>query len=158
MKFSTTIKDIANDITGADESFIVDVSNPVCPHCGAKLTLHDDTVDSETDDLCTVVTKEVTNESMNESFNKYYNIMNLIHERLNQYIEEVLCSAPRVDEFGNEYKLDKYDLLYNDEVSKPILERFCVDVHTYILDTFGIDVNNKELLLTIKNELKNKLN
>lgn len=70
-------------------SYVVDVSNPVCPCCGAKLILNDGKVAAETDDLAT--------DSIQERYVTAEDTLPLVDETAEEIVEAYMDTEDACD-------------------------------------------------------------
>ena len=129
------------DITPAEDqqetAYVVDVTNPVCPHCGAKLILNDGVPAAESNQLST--------EQITESFATADDVLPLVKETA----EEIMNS------FLEQDFADPKELVYiTDPTIKSVIHRKAIELCSILENNYGFQVTTAIVETHIKEMLK----
>lgn len=118
-------------------AYVVNASNPVCPHCGAKLVINDPTTAAETNQLCT--------DQITESFATGEDIIPLVKETA----EEIL------DTYFEQEDADPKELCYiTDSNIKSVIHRKAIELCSILKNNYELQVTTEIIESQIKNMLK----
>lgn len=118
-------------------AYVVDASNPVCPHCGAKLVINDQTTAAETNQLCT--------DQITESFATGEDIIPLIKETA----EDIL------DAYFEQEDADPKELCYITNPSiKSVIHRKAIELCSILKNNYELQVTTEIIESQIKKMLK----
>lgn len=118
-------------------AYVVDASNPVCPHCGAKLVINDPTTAAETNQLCT--------DQITESFATGEDIIPLIKETA----EDIL------DAYFEQEDADPKELCYITNPSiKSVIHRKAIELCSILKNNYELQVTTEIVESQIKKMLK----
>lgn len=118
-------------------AYVVDASNPVCPHCGARLVINDPTTAAETNQLCT--------DQITESFATGDDIIPLIKETA----EDIL------DAYFEQEDADPQELIYlTDPSLKSVIHRKSIELCSILKTNYELQVDTEIVESQIKNMLK----
>ena len=120
------------------EAFVVDLSNPVCPCCGAKLVINDPTVADENEELNV--------DALQESYVDGKTIMPLVHEIAQSIIDAYMESADDAEETDLVY-IEKRELL-------SAIHRKAIELGSILRNNYGLEISVHELELSIRKEIQ----
>lgn len=120
------------------DSYVVDVSNPVCPCCGAKLVLNDGITAAQSDELATG--------AIQESWVKRGDVIPLVHETAMELVDAYL-----EDEAADPKEL----MLITDSVLVKAIKRKAIELQSLLETNYEIKIQPELLATYIKNDIRN---
>lgn len=126
-----------DDNEAVDNAYVVDLSNPVCPHCGAKLVINDDTPAGEIDMLAT--------DQIQESWVSGDDIIPLVKETA-----EEICEIYFKDENANPEEL----IYVTDNTLKSVIHRKAIELCSILKNNYEIQLSVELIETHIKKEIR----
>lgn len=126
-----------DDSAEVDNAYVVDVSNPVCPHCGAKLVINDDTTAAENNILAT--------DQIQESWVSGDDIIPLVKETA-----EDICEVYFQDEEANPEEL----IYVTDPKIKSVIHRKAIELSSILKNSYDVQISVELIETHIKKELR----
>lgn len=136
---AANLLDMFNDIQTEENevAYEIDISNPVCPCCGARLVIKDSTPAGVIDDIST--------EQIQESFVSGDDIIPLVKETA-----ESICDA-----YFEQDNADPKELIYiTDQSIKSVIHRKAIELCSMLRNNYDIQVPIEVLETNIKKEIK----
>lgn len=126
-----------DDNERTDNAYVVDVSNPVCPHCGARLVINDGLTAGEEDQLA--------DGTLSESLVTGEDIMPLVAE----------TAESIVDTFLEDDDADPRELYYiADPLLKSVVHRKAIELSSVLKNNYDIQISVELLELQIKQQIQ----